>query len=53
MCFGSMCTVIREKYYANYLKPGIVLKLLNMVPTAATSKCKYIIKGIIWNMLEL
>jgi len=48
-----MCTIIRENYYASYLKLGIVIKLLNMVSTAATSKCKYIIKGTSWHMLEL
>jgi len=53
VCFGAMCIIVRENYYASYLKPGIILKLLNMISTAATSKCKYIIKGTTWPMLEL
>jgi len=37
VCFGAMCTIILENYYVVYLKPDIVLKLLNMVSTAVTS----------------
>jgi len=33
-CFGAMCTIIRENYYAFYLEPDIVIKLLNVVPIA-------------------
>ena len=32
-CFGAMCTIIGENYYAIYLKPDIVIELLNMFST--------------------
>jgi len=35
--FGAMCTITGENYYAIYLKPNIIIKLLNMVSIAATS----------------
>jgi len=36
-CFGAMCNIIGENYYAIYLKPDTVIRLLNMVSTAVTS----------------
>jgi hypothetical protein len=32
-----VCAIIREKYYAIYLKPDIAIKLVNTVSTAVTS----------------
>ena len=36
-CFGVVCTIIRENCYAIYLKPYIVIKLLNTVSTVRTA----------------
>jgi hypothetical protein len=35
-CFSDMCTIIRENHYAIYLKPDIVIRLLNIVSLAVT-----------------
>jgi len=37
VCFSAICTIIRENYYAFYLKSNIVIKLLNMVSIAVVS----------------
>jgi hypothetical protein len=36
-CFSAMCTIISENHYAIYLKPDIVIKLLNIVSIAVVS----------------
>jgi len=37
VCFSALCTIIRENYYAIYLKSDIIIKLLNMVSIAVVS----------------
>jgi len=35
-CLFAVCAIIRENSYAIYLKPDIVIKLVNMVSTVGT-----------------
>jgi len=36
--FSGVCTIIGKNYYVIYLKPDIVIKLLNTVSIAVTSQ---------------